>query len=452
MLTTNIIAAPRQHFGNFVILLLTGVLLTGLICMTGCGKGSDPKDATESDTTKQKTIETWVHSGRESERRTIRQQVMRFNQRHDKLKVKLTVLPEGSYNSQVQAAALAGELPDLLEFDGPFIYNYVWQGHLRPIGDLLSKELMDNLLNSIIEQGTYRGKFYSVGMFDSGLALYARRSKLEEVEARIPQHPKDAWSVAEFEKILAALAENDDDGQVLDLKLNYEGEWFTYAFSPALQSGGAGLIDRTDYETASGVLNSPEAGDVMNYFQDWIREDNYVDPNVDDNAFVGGRVALSWVGHWEYPRYSKAFGDDLVLVPLPDFGAGSRTGQGSWNWGITKRCQEPAAAARFLEFLLQDKQVLEMTNANGAVPATDSAIAKSDLYAEGSPLRLFVVQLREDYAVPRPATPAYPVITSTFQEAFRAIRNGTEVQQALDKAVQQINQDIEDNQGYPPVE
>jgi len=53
------------------------------------------------------------------------------------------------------------------------------------------------------------------------------------------------------------------------------------------------------------------------------------------------------------------------------------------------------------------------------------------------------------FAVPRPRTPAYPVITSAFQRAFLDIRHGADVGEALDKAVARIDQDIEDNRGYP---
>ena len=35
-------------------------------------------------------------------------------------------------------------------------------------------------------------------------------------------------TVPEFNRILAALASADPDGQVLDLKLNYTGEWYSY--------------------------------------------------------------------------------------------------------------------------------------------------------------------------------------------------------------------------------
>ncbi|MFW6367300.1 MAG: ABC transporter substrate-binding protein, partial [bacterium] len=122
--------------------------------VAGCGKGNDadkPKKEQSGDPT---VISAWAHSGRESERRTIKEQVQRFNRNHDAIKVELEILPEGTYDSQVQSAALADDLPDVLEFDGPFIYNYAWQGHLIPIGNRLSQPVLDNLLPSIIDQGT----------------------------------------------------------------------------------------------------------------------------------------------------------------------------------------------------------------------------------------------------------------------------------------------------------
>jgi multiple sugar transport system substrate-binding protein len=106
----------------------------------------------------------------------------------------------------------------------------------------------------------------------------------------------------------------------------------------------------------------------------------------------------------------------------------------------------------FLEFLLQPQEVLAMANANGAVPGTKQAIARSPLYAPGAPLRLFAEQLLEGQTVPRPQTPAYPVITTAFQEAFANIRNGLNAQTALNKAATTIDLDIQDNQGYPEVQ
>jgi multiple sugar transport system substrate-binding protein len=90
-----------------------------------------------------------------------------------------------------------------------------------------------------------------------------------------------------------------------------------------------------------------------------------------------------------------------------------------------------------------------MTNANGAVPARKSALAKSKLYGEGAPLEIFVQQLEGGVAVPRPITPAYPTITTAYAEAVQNIVTGADVKAELDKAVEKIDQDIEDNKGYP---
>ncbi|MGD8784854.1 MAG: sugar ABC transporter substrate-binding protein [Thioalkalispiraceae bacterium] len=422
------------------------LLLVTIICLSIIGCERTEQDASNAEV----IVTVWAHAGQAGERQVTEQQLQAFERSNDDIQIKLTFIPERSYNAQVQAAAIAGELPDLLEFDGPYLYNYAWQGHLQPLEDLLTKELQQDLLPSIIKQGTYQGHLYGIGSFDSGLALYARRSILNKINARIPAHPAQAWSIKEFEQILLKLSEIDDDGAVLDLKLNYPDEWFSFGFSPVLQSAGGDLIDRNDYQVADGVLNGEASVSAMRSIQNWISA-GHVDPNVDDAAFVSGRVALSWSGHWEYQRYHDAFGDDLVLVPLPDFGQGSRTGQGSWVWGISKRTKVTSQAVRLMTYLLQVEQILAVTKANGAVPATRSAIDQSRLYKRGGPLHLFVVQLAEAYAIPRPRTPAYPVISASFRQAFADIRNGRNVQQALSDAAAQIDEDIRDNRGYPVI-
>lgn len=430
----NLLKKAAMTIKQFPWLIALGILF---FYLSGCPQDI-PKDT---------DLNVWVHSGQPAEREIVEQQVRRFNDTQKELAVKLTFLPEGSYNAQVQVAAISGELPDLLEFDGPFVYNYVWQQNLLPLDNLISANVREDLLPSIIEQGTYKNRLYSVGTFDSGLGLYGRRSILETAGIRIPTSNEKAWTAKEFDRILARLAAKDADGQVLDLKLNYQGEWFTYAFSPVIQSAGGDLIDRKNYKSAKGKLNGKKAIAAMEQLQSWLQK-GYVDPNIDDAAFTEGRVALSWTGHWVYRDYAKAVGDDLVILPLPNFGRGSKTGQGSWNWGITTKCRNPQGAMQFLEFLLQTDEVLAMTNANGAVPGIKQAIDRSPLYTEGGPLHLFSAQLLSKQSIPRPQTPAYPVITSAFQQAFANIRHQIDVKASLNKAVETIDRDIQDNQGY----
>lgn len=82
-------------------------------------------------------------------------QVRRFNAANQDMRVELTLIPEGEYNTQVQATAADGRLPDLLDLDGPYLYNYAWKGHLVPLDNYLSADIRNDLLPSILTQGAY---------------------------------------------------------------------------------------------------------------------------------------------------------------------------------------------------------------------------------------------------------------------------------------------------------
>ena len=395
------------------------------------------------------TITVWAHHGKPEEWKTIQSQVERFNASQTNVAAKLVEIAEANYDTQVQSAAASRQLPDVLEFDGPMLANYAWKGYLKPL-EGLPAEIQSDLLPSIVQQGTYGGKFYAVGTFDSGLGLFANRRLLEQVSARIPTNVASAWTIDEFNQLLARLVEQEKrsggDGQVLDLKRDYRGEWWTYGFYASLVSAGADLIDRTKYQSAAGVLNSSQAVEALSNLRQWFKA-GYVDPNTDGRAFVDGRTAVSWVGHWEYPRYRQALSEQLVLLPPPNFGQGSRTGMGSWAWGVTRECRNPEAALRFIEFLMRPEEIEAIVAANGAVPARRSVIERSELYRAVGPLHLYAEQLSQS-AVPRPVTPAYPVITSAFQEVMAKVIEGGDVKNALDGAAKTIDQDISDNGGY----
>jgi len=397
------------------------------------------------------TLSLWFHSGRAEERAAITKVLDDFNKLNNGIRVEAVQLPEGSYNEQVQAAALADDLPDILDFDGPNVYNYAWSGYLIPLDEYLSKEMKSDLLPSILAQALYNGKIYNLGSFDSGLALWGNRTYLKKAGVRIPSTVEDGWNRQEFLEALAKLKALPEVDYPIDFKMNYGvGEWFTYGFSPILQSFGGDLIDRSSFLSAEGVLNGPEAIEAMTFFQSLFQKGFAKSSQAGDDDFYGKKTAaLSYVGHWAWQTQHQALGDDLVLLPMPAFGRKVVTGMGSWTWGITSHCHHPQAAWAVVSHLLSPESILTITESNGAVPARKSAIARSNLYSPNGPLRLFAEQLEHGYGVPRPQTPAYPVITAAFAAAVQNIVSGANVQAELDKAVKIIDQDIEDNRGYP---
>lgn len=396
-----------------------------------------------------KNVTTWFHSGTGAERDVLVEQVAEFNKTNpDGITVSLELVAQQDYSAAVDSAAAAGKLPAVLDFDGPLVYNYAWSGNIVPLDSCVSPELKANLLPSIQSQGEYAGKFWSLGQFDSGLGLFASKKALESVGARIPTGTADAWTAEEFTKVLSDL-KSKGMAAPLDIKLNYgKGEWFTYGFSPILQSAGADLVDRAANPVkADGALNSDAAVKALETMKSWFTN-GLVNANANGDSFIKGEAAVSWVGHWQFAPYRDALGDDLLVLPLPNFGKATVSGQGSWNWGISKTAGDPDAAYKFIEFLMTDEQILKTTDANGAVPATKTAADKSTNFKEGGPLRLYVDQLRGGFTVARPQTPAYKAITAAFADAIANISTGADVKTELDKAAKAIDTDVADNEGY----
>jgi len=430
-----------------------------LVGIAACGQqdrqSSSPTDST-CDGKLSGTIPTyitaWFHdSGANTdEAQILREQVSAFNATEQQVQVKLITLPVGDYARQVQAAAAHGGLPDLLDFDGPNLYNYAWSGKLKPIDSCVSKSLREDLLPSIIEQGSYANRQWGVGTFDSGLGLYVRPSILTKAGIRIPSSPADAWTADEFTTVLQRLRQAGFE-RPLDLQLNEPNpEWYTYGFAPAVWSAGGDLIDRTDYRTVDGFLNGPGAVNAFTIMQRWFTQ-GYVDPNATGDAFEESRSPISWIGHWFYDRYSKAFPGDIRIVPLPNFGERTATDSGSWQWGITSNATDGDAVWRFLQFLLRPAEVLRMTRANGAIPATRSAVRISPDFAAGGPKHLYIEQLEDGVARSRPQTPAYPALSAAFARAFNeAVLQERPVGASLDAAARRVERDLSEHQYYPP--
>ncbi len=427
---------------------------------TAADSGDDTSELVNSDIEtcdgkidKDVTIALAAHSGDDAYAQTVDD----FNAGPGKelgVTVELVNLGEESYEDFITGAAASNSLPEIIDMDGPFLYNFAWNGFVQPLGNCVSQEKVDEFLPSVIGQGTYEGELYSLGSFDSGMGLWAKKSDLEKVDARIPESSADAWSAEEFTTILKDL-ETSGVSAPLDIQWSYgAGEFRPYAFASIVQSGGGDLIDRDGYQTADGFLNSQGAVDALTTFQSWVN-DGLVDLEaIDDNNFINEDASFSWVGHWKYNDYKEALGEDLILVPLPDFGAGSKTGMGSWNWAMSSAVEDPDAVWAFIDFATQAEQVKSIAAFEGAVPSLLSVLEEDPSFSPGGDRYLYVrnLQASPEVAVPRPQTAAYGFIRNEYSDVFADIVGGADVEETLNQAVENIDADIESNEGYRPAE
>lgn len=390
-------------------------------------------------------ITLWTHNaGNDAELGAIQSIVDDYNASQDGTTIKVQAFPQDSYNDSVVAAAAADKLPCIVDIDGPNVPNWAWAEYLTPL-DLPGVDL-DSFLPSV--KGVWNDELYSIGYYDVALTMLSRTSILEENGIRIPTID-EPWTKDEFNAALATLKATGQWDYPLDLGTAGTGEWLPYAYSPFLQSAGGDLIDRSDFQSAEGVLNGPEAVEWAGWFQSLV-DNGYIAKKSGEDAtldFQNGKSAITYSGSWAYAAAKETFGEDFVALPSVDLGTGPKIGGGSWQWGVTTGCSDTEAAMDYLAFSLQPENIAAVAEATGTIPASNEAAQLVEGYEEGGEL----ASLRaysEEFAVLRPETPAYPFIATEFGAAVSDILDGADPQSTLDAAVKAIDQNIASSDGY----
>ena len=420
-------------------LAITALAVVLPLSMAACSKGGSSAPEAGSG-----ELVMWTHNaGNEGELGAIQSIVDEFNASQDTYSVKLQAFPQDSYNQSVVAAAAAKKLPCILDIDQPNVANWAWAGYLAPIEGM--DEVLSKFLPSTVAK--WNGKTYAYGYYDVSLTMVTRQSILDKYGIRTPSIDQP-WTGDEFMAALKKVKDSGDFDYPADFATGWTGEWWPYGYSPMLQSFGGDLINRTDFKSAEGVLNGDAAVEWATWFQNlakegYIAKKSGADPSVD---FMNGKSAFLWNGSWTAVPVREKFGDDTVFAPPVDFGTGAKVGGGSWTWGISAGCADPAGAMEYLKFAAADKYVATVAQDTNNIPTTDAAAAMVPGFEPGGENDIFR-QYSKKFAVMRPETPGYPFIATEFTKVAQDILNGADPKTALDQAVKNIDANQEAN-GY----
>lgn len=388
----------------------------------------------------------YTHTGGVSgEYKNILKTVTDFNKSQGKYKVVIKKFPQANYNDAIVASAAANRLPCIMDIDAPVAPAWAYAGYLSPL--TVPKSVTDKFQSSA--KGFYNGKLYTLGFFEAAIGIFARKSILNELGIRVATIDKP-WTLSEFNDAMAKAKASGKYKWAISMGTGWTGEWYPYGYSPLLQSFGGDLIDRKTFKTSEGILNGPNALKWGSWFQD-IFAKGYAPKKETgeerDNGFAKGEIAFAWNGSWGAEAAVKTLGSDFVVLPPPALGPKAYIGGGSWQWAISSTCPYKEGANAWLTYAAQTKYQLNFVDEQLLLPVTAEAASQSKYFGPNSELGIFQ-KLSAEYALIRPATPAYPVIAKIFEVATTNIINGADVQKELDSAVDQIDKNLKDNYYY----
>ncbi len=217
--------------------------------------------------------------------------VARFNESQDKVVVEAQF--QGAYAELLQkllAALAAGELPDLVLLDSPFVTLFAKDGalvNLDPFvkGDNSDFDLKD-FIPGLMADGYYDGKLYALPLMRSTPLLYVNGDMF--AEAGLPRRAPKTWD--EFREFSKKVTKFDSAGQPIQQGAGFtmgqtSAHWY---FQGAVYSFG-GLVSDENF----GIhLTEEPAIKLATLWQDMVFKDKTGIPSNSHDDFLNKKVAM----------------------------------------------------------------------------------------------------------------------------------------------------------------
>ncbi len=431
------------------LLYLAGLFLA-LGCLTGCRKKEvRPGDVAGYDQG-EAYLSIWVHSIEDTEEgQAYKQSVESFNEAYDGTYfADIEFIPRndsgGGYSDKINASVMAGGLPDVLTVDGPNVAAYAANGIIQPLAELTEEE-RSIYLESILEQGTYDGSLYALGVMESSVGLYYNKDILERAGVKVPDadHP---WTWSEFMDILAKVKPVTDELKGYPLDMTFPvGEASIYYYAPFIWSNGGDLVSE-DGLAVDGYFNAKSNVEAMNFFRG-IVERGYMSEAPIDKLFESGRAAFKFDGAWEVNTIYNSYPDvNLGVAPyvVGDQWEGQRyTPTGSWAFAASSGTENIEGATELVKWMSGVESGVRIWEMSKTFPSTYEAFAQIDVFQTDENYGALYNQL-SNYGHPRPKTPVYPQVSTSFQEVLESVAlGGKDARAAMDKSVERINGKLE---------
>ncbi|MDQ1000677.1 fructooligosaccharide transport system substrate-binding protein [Neobacillus niacini] len=375
--------------------------------------------------------------------------VAAFEATHPNIKINMQSMHWGSeYELRLRTELAAGNHPDIMAIDSPNLALYANSGSLLSIDSYMKAEgNIEDIPEGVLKGLTYNDEIYLAPIVESSIALFYNMNIFREAGIPFPSgNPNNPMTWDEVLEI-AKKINNPEKGVIgIDPAQGFGvGEGPAYFKMPILWQFGADVLS-PDRSTAEGYLNSKEALEALQFYQDLYSKHGVAAVDMPPAPFETDKLGMTVLGSWAISELQQTpgfvLGEDYGVAPLPK-GQYQVVPNGGWALGISSKTKHPKEAWEFVKFATGYEGAKLFVEISGDLPARYS-VAKDFPELNEYPKNIFVQQ-DQNYSKNRPVTPAYPVLSEAIKDLFEEVgKEGKDVGIAANEATEKINNGLKD--------
>ncbi len=272
-----------------------------------------------------------------------------------------------NYWDKLAVQAASGTAPDIIQMDPYYLVEYAQRGALHDLTPLVGKALkLDDMTLALLNAGKVDGKLYAICNAANVQVYHVNTTLL--AQAGLPL-PADNWTWITFV----------DYSTKVKQKLGAQ-VWFSPDFSSEInffehwvrQRGLQGIYNGNHF-----AMTEKEPADWWKFWKN-LRDGGLIPPpdmTVTSDAdlqtyLIVKRQAVVHRG-WsnEHERFASVVKDPLTMIPLPRGGkAEGHYPRCSQFFSISAKSQAPEEAAKFINWVIQDTQALDILRTDRGTP------------------------------------------------------------------------------------
>jgi multiple sugar transport system substrate-binding protein len=278
----------------------------------------------------------------------------------------------GSYWDKVNTQAASGSMPDLMQQDYAYIDQWASRNQLLDLTPYIADKTIDvsQIPESVLAGGKINGKLYAVLLGTTAFGLVYDPAVFQKAGISVPD--SKTWTWKDFEKLAETIYQRTGIKTIplgtVDPLVLFDN-WIRQTGASVYSADGKrlGFTDTTvlkefwDMQLRlldKGILVPPSEA--------------FVQGSMEEGPLAKGTSWVDYIWNTQLTAHATAAGRPLDLLFLPRIDQYKRPGtylKPSMFFSITAKAENPALAAKFLNFFINDLEANDIIRAERGIPA-----------------------------------------------------------------------------------